>query len=427
MKWFEMSIPPIWLEKIKATHHNPRLLEMFERCYRNTFDTTVQPQPDGSVFVVTGDIPAMWLRDSTAQVRPYLLLAHQPEIRTMLEGVLERQLRCVLHDPYANAFNLSANSNGHQTDQTAMTALVWERKYEIDSLCAPIQLAQSLFQATSSRAHLETELFAAAMQVILETWRIEQHHQHSVYSFVRPDCPETDTLPHVGRGAPVGYTGMTWSGFRPSDDACRYGYLVPSNMLATVCLRFLEQMLPALRQPAQKLRLEIERGLEQHAVVQHPKYGEVWAYETDGLGHHLLIDDANVPSLLSAPYFGFCDVQNPRYQRTRAMILSESNPYYFVGQAARGIGSPHTPPDFIWCIGLCMQGLTSVDAAEQRWLLEMLLSTDAGTGLMHESFHKDDPSVFTRDWFAWANSLFAEFVLHTVGVSLPHPKTAELA
>jgi uncharacterized protein len=414
-----MNIPPMWLEKIRSTHHNPRLLEVFERCYRNTFDTTVQPQPDGSVFVVTGDIPAMWLRDSTAQVRPYLLLAHQPEIRAMLEGVLEKQLRFVLHDPYANAFNLSANSNGHQTDQTAMSALVWERKYEIDSLCAPIQMAQSLYQATGSRAHLETKLFAAAMQVILETWRIEQHHQHSAYSFVRPDCPATDTLSHTGRGAPVGYTGMTWSGFRPSDDACQYGYLVPSNMLATVCLRFLEQVLPSLRQPAQMLRLEIERGLEQHAVMQHPKHGEVWAYETNGLGHHLLMDDANVPSLLSAPYFGFCDVQNPRYQRTRAMILSESNPYYFVGSAARGIGSPHTPPDHIWCIGLCMQGLTSVDKNEQRHLLEMLLSTDAGTGLMHESFHKDDPRIFTRDWFAWANSLFAEFVLHTVGVSLP--------
>jgi uncharacterized protein len=416
-----MNIPQAWLELIRATHPHPRLPSMFERCYRNTFDTTLQLQPDGSVFVITGDIPAMWLRDSTAQVRPYLLLADQPEIRAMLEGVLERQLRYVLHDPYANAFNLSANGKGHQTDQTAMTPLVWERKYEIDSLCAPIQLAQSLYQATGSTRHLETELFAAAVQRILETWRCEQHHQHSSYSFVRPDCPETDTLSHAGRGAPVGYTGMTWSGFRPSDDACQYGYLVPANMLAVVCLRFLEQMLPNVRHQAQSLRQEIERGLEQHAVVKHPKHGEVWAYETDGLGHHSLMDDANVPSLLAAPYFGFCDVQDSRYQRTRAMILSQTNPYYFVGSAAKGIGSPHTPPDFIWCIGLCMQGLTSTDPGEQGWLLETLLSTDAGTGLMHEGFHKDDPSVFTRDWFAWANSLFAEFVLHTVGISLPRP------
>jgi uncharacterized protein len=207
---------------------------------------------------------------------------------------------------------------------------------------------------------------------------------------------------------------MSWSGFRPSDDACKYNYLVPSNMFAVVALKHLSE-LPlnndTLRTKAKTLAEIIHVGVETHGKIKHPRFGDIYAYETDGLGNYNFMDDANVPSLLSIPYLGSCAKDDLTYQATRAFVLSEENPYFYSGKAAKGIGSPHTPNEYIWPIALCVQGLTSRSRQEQLELLETLLSTDAGTGLIHESFHKDDPTKFTRPWFAWANSLFAEFVL----------------
>ena len=402
-----------------------KLGAMFEACFLNTLTTTLRPQPDGTVFVVTGDIPAMWLRDSTAQVRPYLIPArHDEALADMLVGVSKRQIEFVLLDPYANAFNESPNARGHQTDRTAMSPWVWERKYEVDSLSSVLELAYRIWLETGRVDHLN-DRFARAARSILEVWALEQRHEHSAYRFERPDPPlPTDTLTHQGRGTPVGFTSMTWSGFRPSDDACTFGFLVPANMQAVVVLGHLERMAAEvlrddlLRFEAGALRRAIHDGIETHARVQHPHFGEIYAYEVDGLGRANLMDDANVPSLLSAPYLGYCAKDDPTYQRTRAFILSSHNPSFFSGQAAQGIGSPHTPGPNIWPISLCMQGLTSDDESERLGLLETLIRTDAGTGLMHESFHQDDPTVFTREWFAWANSLFAEFVLDICGERL---------
>jgi uncharacterized protein len=392
----------------------PRLPKMFLDTFSNTFTTTLQPQNDGSVFVITGDIPAMWLRDSAAQVRPYLYLAKEDEaFANLIAGVVKRQMRYVLLDPYANAFNESANRRCHNKDKTDMSDWIWERKYELDSLCAPIKLAYDLWKTTGQTNHLD-ETFVNAARLIVETVRLEQHHEQSPYSFERFDGPLSDTLTHNGRGTPVAYTGMSWSGFRPSDDACKYHYLVPSNMLAVVVFNQLGE-LPindaALKTEAKKLAKEIRAGTERHGKIKHPRFGDIYAYETDGLGNYHLMDDANVPSLLSMPYLGYCGKDDATYQATRAFVLSEDNPYFYRGKAAKGIGSPHTPDQYIWPIALCMQGLTSNNKQEQLELLDTLLNTDAGTGLMHESFHKDDPSKFTRPWFAWANSLFAEFVI----------------
>jgi meiotically up-regulated gene 157 (Mug157) protein len=208
---------------------------------------------------------------------------------------------------------------------------------------------------------------------------------------------------------------MTWSGFRPSDDACRYGYLIPSNFFAAESLRQIGETAgallqdPALSARAETLRGQILEGLRQHAVIRHSLFGDVFVYETDGLGHYHLMDDANVPSLLGLPYLGCISADDPVYQNTRRMILSPENPYYYEGEYARGIGSPHTPRNYIWPISLCVQGLTSENGQEIRELLRMLENMDAGTGLMHEGVFKDDPARFTRPWFAWANSIFSEF------------------
>jgi uncharacterized protein len=407
----------------RALAHRPKLARMFARCFPNTLQTTITRMADGTTFVITGDIPAMWLRDSAAQVRPYLALAAaDPEVATLLEGVVRRQMRYIVHDPYANAFNEAPNSRGHQSDQTEMSALVWERKYEVDSLCYPIQLAHLLWKATDRTSHFD-QTFRDAARAIIQVWRREQRHPaDSPYRFVRPNSIPIDTLSHGGRGGPVAETGMTWSGFRPSDDACTYGYLTPSNMFAVVALGQLAEIAehalgePTLARDVQQLRAEIDAGIEAHAKYEHPRYGAIYAYETDGLGNYDLMDDANVPSLLSLPYLGYCAKDDPVYLNTRRFILSPDNPYFYRGKAAEGIGSPHTPAGYIWHIALTMQGLTATDPAERERILELLERTDAGTDLMHEGFLADDPTQYTRPWFAWANSLFSELVLVYCGL-----------
>lgn len=394
--------------------HQPRLHKMFLDAFSNTYSTTLKPQSDGSTFVITGDIPAMWLRDSAAQVRPYVALAKTDEhFAALVAGVVQRQIANVLIDPYANAFNEAANGRCHNPDKTEMSPWVWERKYELDSLCAPLMLAHDLWRATGQVGHFDQDFIKAA-KLIVATITFEQNHANSLYTFERVGGPATDTLSNNGLGAPIGHTGLSWCGFRPSDDACMYNYLIPSNMMAVVALQSLAQ-LPLretrLAAQAQSLAVEIRHGIETFGKVNHPQFGEIYAYEVDGLGHTNLMDDANVPSLLAMPYFGFCDKGDAIYQATRKFVLSKANPYYFSGKAATGIGSPHTPFNYIWPISLCIQGITSDSRDEKLALLESLMNTDAGTGLMHEAFDKDDPTRFTRPWFAWANSMFAEFVL----------------
>ncbi len=394
-----------------------KIRKMFTQCFMSTFDTTVQLEDDGSCFVITGDIPAMWLRDSSAQVNHYIAFARESEeARTIISGLLHRQMNCILYDAYANAFNREANGKGHQNDKTQMSPFVWERKYEIDSLCYPVRLAYRFWKEADSVSHF-TEETRKAFYRIIELWTLEQNHEKSEYYFYRPFRRKSDTLSHKGRGEPVGYTGMTWSGFRPSDDSCVYGYLIPANMFAVVVLGYISEIAEEiykdyeLKEKAEKLSLEIKEGIEKYAMVKDGSGNTVYAYETDGMGHYNLMDDANVPSLLSLPYLGYCSPEDEIYLNTRKFVLSKSNPYYFDGKKAKGVGSPHTPDNHIWPIALSMQGLTSTDKNEMLSLIKMLSETDADTGFMHESFHKDKPEKFTREWFSWANTLFAELII----------------
>ncbi|MFV0399914.1 MAG: glycoside hydrolase family 125 protein [Oscillospiraceae bacterium] len=414
-KILEAEIRPVKEELEKRGR--AKLAEMFDRCYRSTLETTVELCGDGTTFVITGDIPAMWLRDSSAQVRHYIPAARRhPEVAAMIEGVIRRQMAYIVADPYANAFNREANGKGHAGDRTEKTPLVWERKYEIDSLCYPLHLAYDYWKEMGSTAWLDGN-FALAAKAIVSLWRTEQRHEESPYYFERVDCVPTDTLPREGRGTPVAYTGMTWSGFRPSDDACTYGYLVPANLFAAKALQELAELAETLLNDSElavnalALRREILDGVNRHGTLEHPEFGQIYAYEVDGLGNYNLMDDANVPSLLSLPYLGCSGKDNPVYQNTRAFVLSSANLYYYEGKVAKGIGSPHTPDQYIWHIALSMQGLTADNDEEREELLDMLENTDAGTFQMHEGFHCDDPSQYTRPWFAWANSLFSEFVI----------------
>lgn len=399
----------------------PGLWEMFRQCFLNTIETTVQ-ESEGDTFVITGDIPAMWLRDSTAQVLHYLRFAGDESVAKMIEGLIARQADCILRDPYANAYNRVPSAYKPFNDTPVANDWVWERKYEVDSLCYPLWLADKYWQV-SGRTEFMNERFAQAVQQVVEVFRTEQNHDSSPYRFQRIDGPAIDTLVREGRGVPVAYTGMTWSGFRPSDDVCSYGYLIPSNLFAVRVMDAAQRMaarmgLTALSEEARLLKEQIAAGVQNHGIVEHPRWGRIYAYETDGLGNINLMDDANVPSLLSLPYLEVCDSEDPVYKNTRAFALSEDNPYYFSGTYGSGIGSPHTPRGNIWHISLCMQAMTSTDTDEIARLLNILMSTHAGTGFMHESFDPEAPENFTRSWFAWANSLFGELIyrLHERGV-----------
>ena len=391
----------------------PGLRKVFHDCFLNTLETTVQAQP-GDTFVITGDIHAMWLRDSTAQVLHYLRFADAEPVAELVEGLIARQAKCVLIDPYANAYNREPSDFKPYDDRPRASDWVWERKYEIDSLCYPVWLAWRFFEKTGRTGFL-TGQFAEMLRTIVDVFRTEQDHAQSDYRFQRTNCPSSDTLSHEGCGEPVAVTGMTWSGFRPSDDACMYGYLVPSNLFAAQELLHLAKFARMLKDEelaadAEALSAEIREGVEKFGHVQHPVFGDIYAYETDGLGHYNLMDDANVPSLLAMPYLGVCAKDDPAYLRTRAFVLSRENPYYYEGALAKGVGSPHTPDGYIWPIALCVQAMTTDDNAEVARLLDTLMHTHAGCECMHESFDPDAPERFTREWFAWANSMFGELI-----------------
>jgi len=414
------------IEKVKEAYPGDvELHKLFENCFLNTYLTTLKEDEKGT-FVITGDIPAMWLRDSAAQVRPYLIAAAKDKkLAKMLKSVVKRQWEYILHDPYANAFNQTENNKGHQLDKTEQTSLVWERKYEIDSLCYPIQLTYLYWKSTKDDTVLCKELVDVINQIV-DIWKIEQNHEKdSHYRFERSNCRPSDTLLREGKGSHVEPCGMTWSGFRPSDDACLYGYLVPANMFAVVALDYAIEMLQAMKQDDQlideleQLRYQISNGIEEYGSVSHPHYGDVYAYEVDGKGQYHVMDDANVPSLLSAAYLGYVPPDNEKYTNTRKLILSKENPFYYEGQKANGIGSPHTPDHYIWHIALAIQGLTSTDPSEIQTIIRTFKETHDDTYYMHEGFDADNPSNYMRSWFAWANSMFSEFILSQVGLFVP--------
>lgn len=407
------------MEKLEG---RAKLQSMFKNCFENTLVTTTELTGDGDTFVFTGDIPAMWLRDSSAQVRHYIPFAGQDEaLAEIISGLIKRQIKYINIDPYANAFNREANGKCYRLDITERSRWVWERKYELDSLCYPMQLAY-LYWKAAGRVDIFDDAFRKAMETIVDLWTVEQRHpEKSRYRFQRNSSLESETLSNGGLGGETGYTGMTWSGFRPSDDACKYGYLIPANMFAVIVLRYMGKIAAEvyedkrLEHKAVSLKEEIDSGIQTYGVYRHPVYGRIYAYETDGLGNYNLMDDANVPSLLSIPYLGYRDENDPIYINTRRFILSEDNPYYYRGIFADGIGSPHTPKGYIWHMALCMQALTSKDRDEIEKILGQLESTDNDTGFMHEGFNPDKPAEFTRPWFAWANSLFAELICKISG------------
>jgi meiotically up-regulated gene 157 (Mug157) protein len=413
------------IAEVTALLKNPRLAWMFANCFPNTLDTTVHFGKDENgrwrTFIYTGDIHAMWLRDSGAQVWPYVQLAPQDRhLQSMLAGVINCQFSLICIDPYANAFNDGPTGTGWQSDMTKMGSWLHERKWEIDSDCYPIRLAYQYWKVTGDTS-VFGDTWLEAIRKILTTFREQQRKDGpGPYRFQRNSPVPTDTQAGYGWGNPVRPVGLIASAFRPSDDATTFLFLVPSNFFAVSSLRKAAEILETvnaqtgLAQECRELADEVEQALRQFATVEHPKYGTIYAYEVDGFGNKLMMDDANVPSLLAMAYLGDVDREDPVYQNTRRFVWSEDNPYFFRGEAAEGIGGPHVGRDMVWPMSILMKAFTASDDAEIKWCIESLMKTDAGTGFMHESFHKDDPAKFTRAWFAWPNTLFGELILKLI-------------
>ena len=406
---------------------NERLRWMFANCFPNTLDTTVHYREDEEgnpdTYVYTGDIPAMWLRDSGAQVWPYVqLCGNDPALQKMIAGVIRRQFRLINIDPYANAFNDGPTGAGEDVGYPGHVQDPWvfERKWEIDSHCYPIRLAHHYWKTTGDESVFDAE-WVEAMRNILATLRDQQMKEGpGDYTFLRVTDRQLDTRCHVGRGNPVKPVGLISSAFRPSDDATTFGFLVPSNFMAVSSLRKAAEILSTVNGESElaagctALADEVAAALQQHAVVEHPVYGKIYAFEVDGFGSVQLMDDANVPSLLAMPYLGDVERTDPVYENTRRFVWSTDNPYFWRGEAGEGIGGPHIGVEMIWPMSIMMRAFTSTDDAEIRDCIIALMTTDAGTGFMHESFSRHDAADFTRAWFAWQNTLFGELILKLV-------------
>ena len=411
------------IKTIKKSIADEELAWMFENCFPNTLDTTVkfyQKNNKPYTYVITGDIDAMWLRDSSAQVYPYLSLANEDEkLKNLLKGVINKQVECVLLDSYANAFFNDANKVSEwKNDSTQMKPGIHERKWEIDSLCYVMRLSYNYWKITGDSSVFDSD-WKKAMLLILQTFKEQQRKDSKgPYKFQRSNGNPLDTQFAGGYGNSTKKVGLIHSMFRPSDDATFYPFLISSNMFAVVSLRETAEIFSEIFKDEntaaqfKNLAKEVDEAIQKYAVLNHPEAGKIYALEIDGFGNALFMDDANVPNLLSIPYLGYRSKEDEIYKNTRKFSLSKANPWFSEGKFAKGIGGPHIGEHKIWPLGLIMQALTTDDNEEIVSCLKMLKATHAGTGFIHESFDVDNPKDFTRAWFAWANTLFGELILH---------------
>lgn len=411
------------IQQVKAGINNLELAWMFENCFPNTLDTTVDYEViDGKpdAFIITGDIDAMWLRDSTAQVWPYLPLVHEDKkLADLFKGLINRQTKCVNLDPYANAFYKDVNRETKwKDDRPTPIPGVHERKWEIDSLCYAVRLAHGYWKETGDTSVFDNDWDKAA-RTIVSTFRTEQRKNgETPYYFERVRRNKNIITPFSGKGRPIKPVGLIACAFRPSDDGTMYPFLIPSNLFAVEALAQLSEIYSSVLNDkdfvaeCSAFSKEVLIAVHEYAITDHLNYGKIYAYEVDGYGNKVFIDDPNIPSLIATPYLLKKDYYDKEvYNNTRNYLLSFDNPYYFKGKAGEGQGGPHAGLDTIWPMGIILRAMTSESDDEIVWCIKQLMNTHNETGFMHETFHKDDAANFSRSWFAWANTLFGELIL----------------
>lgn len=442
---FQSQIIDGVVNNITSLLKDPMLSKIFNCSYPNTLDTTVQynystNQSNIDTFIITGDIDAMWLRDSTWQVNGYLQFINKTNNNTnetdykhlynMLYGLHNRQLNSVLIDPYANSFNPNSTTNNtpHANDIRipAMNPSIFEGKYELDSLICVLYYTYQLFELTNDISLLSNK-YQKVVNIIYDVLKYQQQSTSNInntdelyYFFQRQTKVPTDTLLH-GIGPPGLYTGMIRSAFRPSDDATRLPFNIASNGFAVSILNKTSLLFKNILHNITmynmliNLSIQINNGINEYGILIDKNGNKYFAYEVDGYGSYYFMDDGNVPSLLSLPYLGYIDINDPIYINTRNKLLSiQRNPYYFIGIYGEGVGSPHTTNNYIWPMAIIMRAMTSNNDTEIMQSLDILKTTTNDTYFMHESFNKDNPAQYSRSWFAWCNNLFGDLILKLV-------------
>jgi uncharacterized protein len=396
---FAWHVPPAASETLVVPLTGKRVRDIATEQLFHTLLHDFFPEDDATTYVQTGDIPAMWLRDSSAQTIPYIRYQKAyPVLRARFAGVIERNARNILTDPYANALDADYH--------------VWERKWEVDSLAWPVVLASIYWRSTGDSTVFTADLHRA-LRSIVSTYQCEEQHR-ACHRYRYPYRVYTDDA--YTRG-----TGMIWGAFRPSDDPVQYRFNIPQNAMAVVALRDIVGLArdgyhdPGLAREAQAMGARIQDGIERYGkIYDSRRHAWMYVYETDGMQHYNLMDDANIPNLTTLPYIDWCSSFDPTYLATRNFALSMDNPFYFSGRYAQGLGSPHTPYGYVWPLGIIGRALTATSSVEVASAITTLAETDGESGLIHESFYPGGYWRYTRPEFGWANALGAELFFRSL-------------
>ncbi|KAF2010878.1 glycoside hydrolase family 125 protein [Aaosphaeria arxii CBS 175.79] len=436
------------ISRMQSVIKDPDLYRLFQNAYPNTLDTAIKwkgysnGNPDEELtFIITGDINAMWLRDSSNQMQSYLPLLNASSdpnsIASLYRGTINLQARYLLTSPYCNSFQPPVESgidiavNDAASEDTVFppytNETVFECKYELDSLAAFLEVSANYHDATGDSDFFGRFQWVEAVEAILKvaedmtrpTYGEDGAVLDSPYTFTRLTSRATETFPNSGLGNPIANgTGLIRSGFRPSDDATIYQFYIPSNMMFSAYLASASEIMSKLNHPKasslsekmSSLSQSLRRAIEEHGTINHPKHGKIYAFEVDGFGSSLIMDDANIPSILSAPFVGY-EYDEEVYQNTRELILSSDNSYFMRGPVINAIGGPHQGFGQAWPMASIVRILTSNDDEEIVNELRQIVSSTDGLGLIHESVNSFNQSQWTRQWFSWANGLFGQMIL----------------
>lgn len=500
---FKLPAMEALIEKMRGVIADPDLFRLFENSFPNTLDTMVKwrgfanatdeatgettTTDEELTYVITGDIDAMWLRDSASQIYSYVSLlepsAEPDSLASLWRGLINSHARYIVISPYCHSFQPPAESGIQPTHNGAYSlnhpmpaynpSLVFDCKWELDSLASFLQISAAYYERTGDLAFfgkyrwkqaVEAAVHAAAA-MRLGTYDADGKVLPSAWTFTGYTTRGSETLTNDGLGNPVRENGMVRSGFRPSDDACIFQLLTPSNMMFAAYLEQASVMMEGLADggdhEAANLTMQmrelagtIRYGVARDAVVSHRDFGDIFAYEVDGYGGANLMDDANVPSLLALPFWNYTQPSKKTtaktasksveqraddavekaaaeeakhdfakiYQNTRKFVLSMANPYFAQGPVLSAVGGPHLGPGRGWPMAATVAALTAYDdlagikAGEDRAKvvgeqLRMILDSTDGKGVIHETVNAWAETTWTRSWFGWANGMFGELVL----------------